>query len=364
MSSEIRIDGIIGTGPGEISSQWVRSQLPTDGSQVVVKIHSEGGSVFEGFAIYDALNAYTGPKTAIIESSAFSIASFIPMACDQVEITPNGYMMLHNPWMEAEGDDEQLSKHAALLGQLKSNMVAAYSKRTGKSPDEILGILKAETYYNAQDAVASGLVNRITEKPITGRVFARLDRMPHGVVSALFGAGSDGNQDSLQKEKPMSDSTPVAATIEEIESAFPKMKPGTILACLKAKKPMASVAQAAVEEMMAENSNLMAQVKAMEEELAGYKAKGMSDEEELVVPDAKAEEMDEEIPAEEMAKARRSGARPVAVAVASGKSAADKWNGAIEVCLPKCGGNKQKAVAMANRKNPGLRQAYINEVNS
>jgi len=357
MSLEIIIDGIIGSGPGEISAQMVKAQLPTTGEPITVKIHSEGGSVFEGFAIYDALAAYHGQKTAIIESSAFSIASFIPMACDQIEITPNGYMMLHNPYVGVEGDDEELAKQSQLLGQLKTNMVNAYVQRTGKPESEIRAILKEETYLNASDAVAMGFCNRITEKPITGRVFARLDNVPHGVVSALFGVGSDGNHEPLPKEKPMSDSTPVAATIEEIEAAFPKMKPSTVLACLKAKKPLASVAQAAVEEMMAENQEMAARCKAMEEELAKYKSMEPSEEE-------PAEAMEDEEEVVESKAVARGGVKPIAKAKTGGPSARVRWDEAVDSCLAKCGGNKVKAVALANRTNPGLRQAYLDEVNS
>jgi len=359
VATEIRIDGIIGTGKNEISSQWVRSQLPTDSTPIVVKIHSEGGSVIEGFAIYDALSAYAGPKTAVIESSAFSIASFIPMACEQVEITPNGYMMLHNPWMTSEGDADSLSKDAVLLSKMKANMVAGYAAKSGKSPDEILSIMGTETYYNAQEAIASGLVNRITEKPISGRVFAQLEKMPHGVVSALFGSGSGGKQDSQTKVKPMSESTPVAATIDEIEAAFPKMKPSSILACLKARKPMASVAQAAVEEMMAENAALSLKCQAMEEELLALR--GAKAEEDPVVAPTEETVVEEEMA---LAKAKAKGVKPVAVSKESGKSAGDRWQSAINDCLPKCKGDKMRAVAMANRTNPGLRQSMLAEINS
>jgi len=362
--AEIIIDGIIGNGPGEINAQMVKSQLPSTGEPIMVKIHSEGGSVFEGFAIYDALAAYQGQKTAVIESSAFSIASFIPMACDQIEITPNGYMMLHNPYVGVEGDDEELAKQSQLLGQLKTNMVNAYVQRTGKPEEEIRAILKQETYLNAEEAVALGFCDRITTKPIVGRVFARLENMPHGVVSALFGAGASGDE-RPEKETDMADQKPVAATIDEIEAAFPKMKPSTVLACLKAKKPMASVAQAAVEEMMAENQEMAAKCKAMEEELAKFKAmddekaKAMEDEDEEEKPEARAEE-DEEKKTE--AKAR-SGVKPVAKARTSGPSASVRWNQAVDAAMVKTK-DKMKAVALANRNHPGLREAYLAEVNA
>ena len=155
----------------------------------------------------------------------------------------------------------------------------------------------------------------------------------------------------------MSDSTPVAATIEEIEAAFPKMKPSTVLACLKAKKPLASVAQAAVEEMMAENQEMAARCKAMEEELAKYKSMEPSEDE-------PAEAMEDEEEVVESKAVARGGVKPIAKAKTSGPSARVRWDEAVTQCLAKCGGNKVKAVALANRTNPGLRQAFLDEVNS
>ena len=229
----IRIDGVIGNGVGEVSAASVRSELPANGTDPVrVSIHSEGGSVFEGFAIYDEIVKYAGPKTIAVESTAFSIASFIAMAGDDIEMSPNAYFMLHNPRISIEGDDVELAKNAAMIADLKENMVSAYASRTGKTPNEINAILKDETYFNATDAVAFGLADRVTQKPIHGRAVARLDSMPHGVVLALFGTGSGGDND-FEKGQTMSESTPVAATVREIRLAYPKAKADFVLACLE-----------------------------------------------------------------------------------------------------------------------------------
>jgi hypothetical protein len=66
---------------------------------------------------------------------------------------------------------------------------------------------------------------------------------------------------------------------------------------------------------------------------------------------------------EKMAKAK-SGVKPVAKARTSGPSASARWNQAVEAALPKCGNNKMKAVALASRNHPGLREAYVAEVNA
>lgn len=361
---EIRIDGVIGTDEGEVSAAWLRSELPANGTEPIrVSVHSEGGSVFEGFACHDVLAEYKGPKTIAVESTAFSIASFIAMAGDEIEMSPNAYFMLHNPRINIEGDDEELGKNAKMIADLKNNMVNAYAQRTGKSVDEIQSVLKAETYFNATDAVAFGLADRVTQKPINGRPLACIATMPHGVVSALFGAGSGGDNDSKKGQK-MTESTPVAATVQQIKAAFPKAKAEFVLSCIEKALPMASVASAAAEEMMKENEELKAKVAAMEEEMAKAKAKAMEDEEK---PDAKAEgdDMEEDDEKEKVeAKARARGVKPVAKGTSGRPSASSQWSQAVDSALAKCGGNKMKAVALASRQNPGLREQMLAEVNA
>jgi len=360
MTKTIRIDGVIGTGKDEISAASIREQLPENGTDpIAVKIHSEGGSVFEGFAMHDAFAAYQGPKTLSIESSAFSIASFIACAFEDVEISSNGYMMLHNPYAQVEGDDEDFARQSEMLGKLKTSMVSAYSQRSGKSEDEIKAILKNETYLNAQQAVDMGFAKRISGPPVIGRAFAKVKNMPHGVVAALFGAGSDGENRETEG-KPMS-TAPVAATLQEIKAAFPKAKADFIVKCLEKSLPLASVASAAAEEMMSENEELKTKCRAMEEEIAKYKAMESESVDEEEKPEARAEEDEEEKPE---AKAKARGAKPVAKARTSGPSARVRWESAIDAAMAKCGNNKMKAVAMASRTNPGLREAFIAESNA
>ena len=363
MIKTIRIDGVIGTGEGEISSSMIREQLPQNGTDpIAVKIHSEGGSVFEGFAMHDAFAAYQGPKSLSIESSAFSIASFIACAFEDVEISSNGYMMLHNPYAAVEGDDEDFARQSEMLGKLKTSMVSAYAQRSGKSEDEIKAILKNETYLNAQQSVEMGLAKRIAGQPVIGRAFAKVKTMPHGVVAALFGAGSDGENRETEG-KPMS-TAPVAATIQEIKAAYPKAKSDFIVKCLERSLPMASVASAAAEEMMSENEDLKKQVSAMTEELAKYKAAELEisteDEGEEEEP-AMAMEDEEKKPD---AKAKARGVRPVAKARTSGPSASVRWGQAVDAAMAKTGNNKMKAVALASRNHPGLREAFLAEVNA
>ena len=223
-------------------------------------------------------------------------------------------------------------------------------------------MMARETYMNASTALAFGIVDRIAASPVKSRVIASASSLPHRVYTALFGAGSGGNEPANKKETPMADSTPVAATLPEIQAAFPKASSDFIIKCLSRSLPLASVAAAAADELLTENEEMKAKMVAMEEELVALRAKAA--EGDVPVEDDKEKEAAALAAANALATARRTGVTPVAKAASGSPSASARWNSAFEACLAKCNGNKAKAASLANRTNPGLREAYLAEANA
>ena len=156
----IMIDAPIGQALGEISARWLRGQLPSDAAPVVLLVHSEGGSVFEAFALIDLLKAYPGRIKAVVSGFALSAASLLLTAADEVEITLNSYLMLHHPRM----DDAELSPtEKDLLESLSEKMVGMYAKRSRQSVGTIRRMMAAETFLDATEAVRLGFADRIVE---------------------------------------------------------------------------------------------------------------------------------------------------------------------------------------------------------
>lgn len=195
----IWLDGPIGQDDGEYSAAWLRSQLPTDNREIVVKIHSEGGSVFEAFAMFDILADYAGPKRCEVASMAFSAASLLPCCFDDSAITPNGYTMIHAPHMES---DETTSSEKVLLDELRSKMVDIYSVRTGKPESVIRRLVDNESFFDAEDSVALGLVHRVAgrnvvAKKLPGRIVAKLK--PSTSAAGRWRAAVDANGGDIMK---------------------------------------------------------------------------------------------------------------------------------------------------------------------
>lgn len=174
----ISIDGPIGNQPGELSAKWFKNQLPADGSPIRVAFHSEGGSLFEAFAMLDAIRAYPGRKVASVESMAFSAASMLLCGFDDVSISPNGYVMIHSPYFDR---DDVSPSEQLLLGNLRERLVNIYAERTRKPISTISRMIDQETFFDAEAAVSLGIVNRISKA--SPGVLAR--RLPQRVLAKL-----------------------------------------------------------------------------------------------------------------------------------------------------------------------------------
>jgi len=197
----IHIDDVIGQEEGELSAKWLRSQLPTDGSEIVVKIHSEGGSVFEAFAMFDILAEYPGPKRCEVASMAFSAASLLPCCFEDSVITPRGYTMIHSPRYDR---DDVSDSERKLLDDLRGDMVNIYCKRTGKPESVIRRLLDNEAYFDAEASVEFGLVHRVASKAVVAksipaRIIARLK--PSTSAKALWTAAIQTAGGVMQADK-------------------------------------------------------------------------------------------------------------------------------------------------------------------
>ena len=369
MANEIKLFGIIGE---DVTANDVKEQIDAmDQTQpLVVRINSEGGVVYDGLAIFDAIASYAGPKKAVVESFAASIASFIPMACDEVEITENGYFMIHNPHSAVEGDDEAFAKVSAELTKFKETMVNAYSNRTGKSRDEVMAAMKDETFFNAQQSIEFGLANRMVQpKVMRATAYARLKNMPQGVLRDLCGSGIEaGENRETTKEQPMSTTQPAAASLAEIKAAFPKAKAEFLVRCLEKNLPMASVMTEALAAM--EEELMQAKAKLAEYESAKPEEPMAMDGEEEVVVEM---EEEEEVPvakAKAQAKAKSSrkpiaGVKPVVkpTQTSGTMSAKALWESKVSAKIG-IGLPRAKAVRAVIAENPGLREQLVDEVNS
>ncbi|WP_420801595.1 ClpP-like prohead protease/major capsid protein fusion protein [Providencia rettgeri] len=132
-------------------------------SHINLHIHSPGGEVFEGIAIYNQLKNHNATITVYIDGLAASMASVIAMVGDEVKMPKNAMMMIHKPWGVSWGDANDMRDYADLLDKVENVLIPAYMEKTGKTKEEIEAMLGEETWLTAEECVEHGFANTVIE---------------------------------------------------------------------------------------------------------------------------------------------------------------------------------------------------------
>jgi ATP-dependent protease ClpP protease subunit len=161
-----QIDKVYGQAAVEACYSFGDVVASADGAvdTLEIEIHSAGGSVFDGYRIYNAMKELSarGVKvTAKINTMAASMASVIAMAADRIQIASNGRIMIHDASAGQHGNAGQLRKTADMLDEISDDIAAIYAERTGKDKDDIRKMMLAETWIRAKDAVEMGFADEI-----------------------------------------------------------------------------------------------------------------------------------------------------------------------------------------------------------
>lgn len=145
------------------------NQLPAEVGEVNVHINSYGGDVSEGVAIYTALRNCGRTVNTYVDGFACSIASVVLMAGERRVMGPASLVMVHDPWMNATGNAEELRKAAEDLDVIGQASRAAYMGRVAISAEELDRLMREETWLGAEQAVEYGFATEVAADPDENR---------------------------------------------------------------------------------------------------------------------------------------------------------------------------------------------------
>lgn len=165
--AEIYLYGVIGGdwyGEG-VTAKRVADDLKALGKvkTIDVRINSEGGSVFEGKAIYTLLNAHEAKIVVHVDALAASAASLIAMAGDEIEIAEGAFIMIHNAWGFCIGGADEMRRYAELLETVSGTIREVYVARTGQTEKQVRQWMDEETWFTAKEAVEHGFADSMAE---------------------------------------------------------------------------------------------------------------------------------------------------------------------------------------------------------
>lgn len=150
--------------------------------EIHLDIDSAGGSVFAGYAIYNALVNTGKPVKAFLSNMCGSIATLIATAAKKEDITANkvGHYMIHNPSTEAKGEAKDLENAKEFLDSVKAIMVKRYSEITGLSEKVISDMMDKETNMSMEEAAEKGFIGEAVDSK-----FKAVAKISHKEIMAL-----------------------------------------------------------------------------------------------------------------------------------------------------------------------------------
>jgi ATP-dependent Clp protease, protease subunit len=131
--------------------------------ELKVQINSDGGDVYQGFAIYQALAMHPATKTITVMGIAASMASVVFMAGDSRIMPKNATLMIHNPVGQIAGESDEIISFGEAVGEMRQNIATAYSDASGGklSVSKALALMDNQTWIGAERAVALGLATEV-----------------------------------------------------------------------------------------------------------------------------------------------------------------------------------------------------------
>ena len=183
---------------GDIGDWWegldalsiVRQLDLCSSDQIVVRIHSGGGSIAEGLAMYNQLKQCDKPVIVYVDGIAASMATAIAMAGKERHIPKNALMHIHRAHGPAYGDVEGIEDAAKQLAVFEQTYLQILSDATGQSIEKLSEIIsdRKDHWYQGQQAVDFGLATHVVDYEIQAEASVDIKKysVPDAFAKALF----------------------------------------------------------------------------------------------------------------------------------------------------------------------------------
>lgn len=174
---------------GITAKTFVRQLSAITTPEIIVRINSPGGDVFDGLTIHNALRAHSAAITTRVEGLAASAASMIAMAGKNVVIEDNALIMCHRAWTFAYGNAGDMRESAGVLDKIDDQLAGIYAAKSGKSREDCAAMMAGPekedgTWFTAAEAMDFGLVDKIVGQSSDGEEVAP-DNCAHPHIQAM-----------------------------------------------------------------------------------------------------------------------------------------------------------------------------------
>jgi ATP-dependent Clp protease protease subunit len=129
-------------------------------------IHSPGGQVTAGLAIYDTMQFVKPNVATLCMGQAASMGAVLLAAGTKGKrsVLPNSRIMIHQPWGGTQGQTTDIEIYTREMVKMKDQLNHILAKHTGRAVEQLEKDTDRNNFMSAAEAKAYGLVDDIIEK--------------------------------------------------------------------------------------------------------------------------------------------------------------------------------------------------------
>lgn len=146
-----------------INAKDVREALDDVTDDIVIKLNSPGGDVFEGIEIYNYLKGHSSNITVEVTGLAASAATFVVAGADNVIMNVGTSLMIHEASTFAFGNKKDVQKTLNALETIDDSILSIYENKTGQSKEQLSEWLDEEKWFAADEAVKYGFADSVAK---------------------------------------------------------------------------------------------------------------------------------------------------------------------------------------------------------
>lgn len=163
---------------------------------ILLFIHSPGGSVTAGMAIYDVMQTLSCDVRTLGVGQCASMSSFLLAAGAPGKryVLPNTQIMMHQPSAGTQGKVSDMERDINEYKRMKTRMRKIYAELLGISNKDCAALMDRDTYINALSAKLLGHVDAIVTK------VPRLNQSLSERERALIKVETDQHREELLEE--------------------------------------------------------------------------------------------------------------------------------------------------------------------
>ena len=149
-----------------VVAQLIYLEAKDPNKDISLYINSPGGSVTDGFAIYDTMQYIKCDVSTICVGMAASMGAFLLSAGAKGKryALANSEIMIHQPLGGAKGKETDIQIQTEHILRLKKRLTKILAENCGKSQEQVMADCERDHYMSANEAKEYGLVDQVFTK--------------------------------------------------------------------------------------------------------------------------------------------------------------------------------------------------------